>query len=99
MNGQSLAVSNEWLNDLVPDTSTHTVSSSLTVGDTFTLGNGCYQTCVYPSYYYWTTPAPRPIKLTMSEVERLRKAARADGKLKSILAKFTDQIEVVVDFE
>lgn len=51
----------------------------------------------YPVYVTTATPA-RPIRLTMSEVERLRKAARADDKLRDVLAKFTDQIEVVVDF-
>jgi hypothetical protein len=45
-----------------------------------------------------SSPA-RPIKLTLSEVERLRKAAKADPKVKEILAKFTSQIEITVDFE
>jgi hypothetical protein len=49
----------------------------------------------YPVYY--TSPA-RPIKLTMTEVERLRKAAKSDDKLRAILLKFTSQIEVSVDF-
>jgi hypothetical protein len=53
-------------------------------------------TCYYPVYH--TSPA-RPIKLTMSEVERLRRAAKADDKLKAILQKFTGQIEITVDFE
>jgi hypothetical protein len=35
----------------------------------------------------------------MSEVERLRRAAKADDKLKAILQKFTGQIEITVDFE
>jgi hypothetical protein len=35
----------------------------------------------------------------MSEIERLRKAAKADEKLKAILQKFTAQIEITVDFE
>ena len=59
----------------------------------------CYPT-YYPYYYpvYQALPS-RPIKLALSEIERLRKAARADEKLKSILAKFTDLIEITVDFE
>lgn len=57
---------------------------------------------VSSSYSYWYpvyTSVERPIKLTLSEVERLRKAARADEKLKAILQKFTSQIEITVDFE
>lgn len=61
----------------------------------------------YPTGYiypYWSYPVyisspARPIKLTLSEVDRLRKAARTDAKLKAILSKFTDQIEITVDFE
>ena len=58
----------------------------------------------YYYYYPWvypvtvTSPA-RPIKLTLSEVERLRKLAKADEKVKAILSKFTEQIEITVDFE
>ena len=40
----------------------------------------------------------RPIRLTMSEVERLRVAAKKDKDLKATLEKFTEHIEVVVDF-
>lgn len=51
------------------------------------------------TYWYYPTPDRRPIKLGMSEVEKLRSAAKRDAKLKKILEKFTDQIEVVVDFK
>ena len=40
----------------------------------------------------------RPIRLTMDEVERLRAAAKKDAALKDTLEKFTDHIEVIVDF-
>lgn len=53
----------------------------------------------WPSYYVSYSGPSRPIKLTLSEVERLRAAAKRDAKLKAILAKFTDQIEITVDFE
>lgn len=39
----------------------------------------------------------KPIKLTLSEVDRLRKAAKADTALKAILQKFTRQIEIIVE--
>lgn len=51
-----------------------------------------------PQVHYVTSPA-RPIRLKMSEIETLRQAARSDAALKAILAKFTTQIEIVVDFE
>lgn len=50
-------------------------------------------------WYYYPSPIHRPIKLGLSEVEKLRSAAKRDAKLKKILEKFTDQIEVVVDFK
>lgn len=57
-----------------------------------------------PNYYnWWYTPCyhpeAKPIKLTMSEVAKLRAVAQKDAKVKAILAKFTDLIEVTVDFE
>lgn len=101
MNGQALTLTSDWLNcDYKAPAATAT---TLTVGNTTFggltggLAGTYYPTC--PTYYYWTSPAPRPIKLTMSEVDRLRKAAKADDKIKAILAKFTDQIEIVVDFD
>jgi hypothetical protein len=54
----------------------------------------------YAGYYpvYVSSPA-RPIKLLLSEIEQLRKAAKNDSRLKAILQKFTTQIEIAVDFE
>lgn len=57
----------------------------------------------YGDYWYpyyrpvWTT-VHRPIRLTMAEVERLRVAAKKDKALRETLEKFTDHIEVIVDF-
>ena len=61
----------------------------------YTTGN-----CWWPYYSYpvYVSSPSRPIRLTMSEVERLRKLAKADEKVKAILAKFTESIEIVVDF-
>lgn len=85
------------------------VTSGGAVGQAFSGGggvygqtSGCYdsyRSYQYPWYYVYNSPAPRPIKLTMSEVDRLRKAAKTDDKLKAILSKFTEQIEIVVDFD
>jgi hypothetical protein len=95
-----MAVKSDWLN---ADTLTHTNSNSYTGTVTGTVshcidwtGDWWGGTYYYPVYQ----PSPaRPIKLTLSEVERLRKAAKADDKLKLILQKFTGQIEITVDFE
>ena len=57
--------------------------------------------CGWPYYYgypVYQDSSARPIKLTLIEVECLRKAAKADEKIKAILTKFTDQIEVTVEF-
>lgn len=111
MNGQTLALNNSWLDMAIMNGGIQTVGTMTTSNNASYSGAGgmgqlnslgCYPTTPnysYPSYYYWTTPAPRPIKLAMSEIERLRKAAKADDKLKAILAKFTGQIEIVVDFD
>lgn len=59
--------------------------------------NGIYW---YPYYQpiYIEHGDPRPIRLKMSEVERLRVAAKKDKDLRATLEKFTEYIEVVVDF-
>jgi len=48
---------------------------------------------------YVTTYVDQKIKLKLSEVERLRKAARQDKRLKTVLEKFTQLIEIEVDFD
>jgi hypothetical protein len=58
-----------------------------------------YTNSWWPYYPVYTASPARPIKLKMSEVERLRKAAKDDSKLKAILNKFTTQIEIEVDFD
>lgn len=61
--------------------------------------SNCLTGQYYPNWYYYTTPSLARIRLTLSEVDRLRKAAKADAKIKAILSKFTHVIELVVDFE
>lgn len=85
----TLALSANWLN-----------TSNVAYGDPVQTTVG-YSNSMYPWYYAPTVttwyPATR-IRLTMTEVERLRAAAKKDTKLRETLAKFTDCIEVVVDF-
>jgi len=95
------ALNNNWLGDssaMVGNLTSGSFTTSNCIQTTgYAPSYSCYQsTWYYPVYY--SLPA-RPIKLAMSEVERLRKAAKADPKLKDILQKFTDQIEIIVDFD
>ena len=50
----------------------------------------------YHDYVWW--PKIEKIRLTMSDVEKLREAAKADKALKKVLAKIGPHIEVEVDF-
>jgi hypothetical protein len=106
MQNGTLALNSNWLDAQAPGIDCTDLGKS----GTYTLGNS-FTGIVNHSidYYYgdwWRTycypviASPmRPIKLTLSEVERLRKAAKDDAKLKAILQKFTPQIEITVDFE
>lgn len=94
----SLALNSNWLaGDIQPSI---TNSSNLNVF----ANSGYGWTCSgywYPYYQPLTVVHHdhRPIRLTMAEVERLRVAAKKDKDLKATLEKFTDLIEVVVDFK
>ena len=90
------ALNTNWLEQQA----TTTTNCNLTIsGNTATQAG--YYSGYWPNTTYWCYPVRehRPIKLGMSEVEKLRSAAKRDAKLKKILEKFTDQIEVVVDFK
>ena len=101
MTGALAALNTNWL-----DTTTVSASNSLgsltsTTAGTFVSDN-CTVGSVYSYPWYTYAPcgiAPRPIRLTLKDVERLRLAAKRDAKLKAILEKFTDQIEVELSFE
>lgn len=95
-----MALGDGWL-----DNGTATVTSgTVTIGDSTRLECGFWWPQQYEFTYPYTWIYPvvsspaRPIKLTMAEVNQLRKAAKGDKSLKAILEKFTPQIEVVVDF-
>lgn len=51
----------------------------------------------YPSWTY-SYSVPLKISLSLSEIVKLREAAKGDEAIKAILAKFTNSIEIVVDF-
>jgi hypothetical protein len=92
---QTLALTSNWLDS---DTNGAATTSNHTG---FLTGSYQYYpyTCNWWTYPVYVQSPERPIKLTLSEIDRLRKAAKADKALKSILAKFTEQIEITVDFE
>jgi hypothetical protein len=100
---QTLALSNNWLDTSITPTATN--ASNTAIFNTSNSGY-CYGDYWYPYYqpiYYpypsvTLTTTARPVKLTMREVERLRVAAKKDKELKTTLEKFTDHIEVIVDF-
>ena len=53
----------------------------------------------YPYYHYWPNwKETVKIRLTMSDVEKLRAAAKKDKTLKKVLQKIGPHIEVEVDF-
>jgi hypothetical protein len=102
----TLACNVDWLDSTAPILA-GTLTTANTVTTTPSMTNNYTASWYYGGYWYpyypltqlsWTAD-PRPIKLKMSEVERLRKAAKDDPKLKAILNKFTAQIEIVVDFD
>ncbi len=96
-----VALNNNWLDNNVAVgmnvTSDSVTATSWTVADSS--ANFCVNWPPYYGSWYHVATTPRPIRLTLAEVQRLRAAAKRDAKLKAILAKFTDQIEVAVDFD
>lgn len=88
----------QWLN--CADSDSVGMTTTGLIQQLSTTNCNCLTNYYYPYTYttYVTEPA-RPIKLTLLEIERLRKAAKADEALKAILKRFTSQIEVIVDLE
>jgi len=71
--------------------------------DSVTVWDGTDTTSNYVNgtyYYQWTDwwPTLQKVRLKMSEVETLRRAAKKDRALKKVLEKIGPHIEVEVDF-
>lgn len=83
--------------DLSPDWLDNAAAPALTTANSLSVGGSATW---YPANY-WTYgyTEPRKIRLKLSEVEKLRAAARKDKALKEVLRKFTGHIEIEVDFE
>lgn len=103
METTSLPVS--WLNTDSP-LGTTTAPATTLVGDTTNASGSWYTYPIYPileptyRYYHdysWWTKIEK-IRLTMTDVEKLRAAAKKDKTLKKVLEKIGPHIEVEVDF-
>lgn len=96
-NVQALALTSGWTSM----SNASYVPTETSGGGTYTTGSCTLGYSWYPSYSYpvYITSPARPIKLTLSEIEKLRKLARGDKAVQAILEKFTDQIEIAVDFK
>ena len=107
MTQTTVALNSQWLDSSVPLSANFSNASPTVASCTNAQANCTTTTLAYPAYpqyqpgiwwYPYEGPS-RPIRLTLSEIARLKAAAKRDAKLKAILAKFTDQIEITVDFE
>ena len=89
---------------MVPTSDTNTVNSAALTNDWLN-GNVTNTSLTYTNWWPWYSypiyvPAERrPIRLSLPEIEKLRAAARKDKAIRGILEKFTDHIEIAVDFE
>jgi hypothetical protein len=101
MESNLLACNSNWLDSNANnmDIQLTTIGQNMNIVDSYIPYNIPIQTYYQPYYYpvYYTSPA-RPIKLTLSELEKLRKVAKNDKSIKDILMKFTALIEITVDF-
>lgn len=95
--GTSLALNANWLSTT---TDAYQTSNNISYGGDFPSVNGWWWAGYYYPYItqYFGHPTPAKIRLTLSEVERLRAAAKKDKALKATLQKFTPHIEIEVDF-
>lgn len=99
MSENALACMNNWL-DVTPaqgnTITTNTNYNNTSSGYIQPWGGTYYH--YYPYYYPVYISPSRPVKLKLSEIEKLRLLAKEDSGLKSILQKFTPLIEIEVDF-
>ncbi len=86
-------------------TSTPILGNTVTTTDNTAMnwinGNSWYEPCQRQTLYYHWWPNWKEtvkIRLTMSDVEKLRDAAKKDKTLKKVLNKLGPHIEVEVDF-
>ena len=96
---QMFNVSSGWLDARAPTVANLNVTQTdVTTGNCIYDFQPCSPTVIQCGQWWPTSPPARPIRLSLAEVDQLRKAAKADAKLKAVLEKFTEQIEVIVEF-
>lgn len=105
---QVMELSNDWMAcsaaPTVATLLTGVENSTYAIGNTTAAMYGPFWTNDYWHPYGYCYPSfptveHKPIKLSLAEVETLKRAAKQDAKLRDVLAKFTGQIEVVVEFK
>ena len=90
----------DWLSSRklkVQDALNGTANTSVTTGTA--LGGNSTSNCVTYTPQVYGYAYRYAVTLKMSEVEKLRAAAKKDKKLKEILTKFTGHIQIEVDFD
>lgn len=91
----TLTLTNNWLDST---TTLLNINAPLATSFGFPVSNTWYP-YIQPTYSTWVYSRPEKITLKLSEIGRLRSAAKKDRALRSILEKFTGHIEIEVDFE
>ena len=97
---ETTSLPTNWLDcNTVSATNTFVPDGDITTG-TYTVPWTDYSTnYIYPYYHHYAWwPSIEKIRLTMSDVEKLRAAAKKDATLKKVLKKIGPHIEVEVDF-
>ena len=101
---QTVTLAADWLeesSDVTAPPMTTTVTSGLCISGNAVTGNTTVDWGHYwaqPTYWNVSYTTPTKIRLKMSEVEKLRAAAKRDKALREVLEKFGPHIEVEVDF-
>lgn len=101
---KTVALGIDWLNDEASDTNMQFYGNSTSDNINWATTGYCSNCRGWPCHchttYYvnWPVYTSGKIRLTMTEVQKLRAAAKKDAALKAVLQKFTPHIEVEVDF-
>jgi len=99
-----LALNSSWTDTTITPTFAHNANTATVLNNAqsgYFVGEYWYPYYqpIYPTRTYLTVNEIGRIRLTMAEVEALRVAAKRDKALKATLEKFTEHIEVIVDFD
>lgn len=88
--GEIVYLTNGWLEDSEASSTTSSVTTNTAAGS--------YTIWTTP-YYGWTNYGYEPkIRMTLTEIEHIRKLCKSDQRLKATMQKLTPYITVEVDF-